>query len=151
MSNAKAMNDIKCGLNRIGATAELNRLIAANNAGDATASVRLEELKRLAKKRYRELAFELHPDRTGGDEGKTAQFREVTAAHDWLQRVRLTPAPARRPPTQTQTMRSTVFVVVTSDSSGPYRHDDVADAYRSFFSQMWPGGWPGSSHGGRDK
>lgn len=35
----------------------------------------LAALKARVKRRYRELALELHPDKTGGDETKTARFR----------------------------------------------------------------------------
>lgn len=58
-----------------------------------------EALKRIqddAKPRYKKLAFELHPDRTGGNEAKTRMFSEVTAANKWLQELRIQP-PAPQP------------------------------------------------------
>ena len=56
----------------------------------------VEGLKRIqegTKSRYRKLAFELHPDRTGGDEAKTLLFSEVTAANRWLQNLQVQPPP----------------------------------------------------------
>jgi hypothetical protein len=56
----------------------------------------VEGLKRIqehAKPQYKKLAFELHPDRTGGDESKTRMFSEVTAANKWLQELKINPPP----------------------------------------------------------
>jgi hypothetical protein len=58
----------------------------------------VEGLKRIqdeAKPRYKKLAFELHPDRTGGDEAKTLLFSEVTTANKWLQELQVQPPPPR--------------------------------------------------------
>jgi hypothetical protein len=58
----------------------------------------LQKLKDQTKTKYKKLAFELHPDRTGGDEEKTKLFSDVTAAHKWFQDLRLQPpAPQQIP------------------------------------------------------
>lgn len=52
----------------------------------------LDALKTKAKKGYARLAFELHPDKTGNDPEKTAQFRlltEVRADIDALEADRI--------------------------------------------------------------
>jgi hypothetical protein len=54
----------------------------------------VEGLKRIqeeTKPRYKKLAFELHPDRTRGDETKTRLFSEITVANKWLQELRVQP------------------------------------------------------------
>jgi hypothetical protein len=53
----------------------------------------LKKLQEEVKPRYKKLAFELHPDRTGGDEAKTKLFSEVTAANKWLQDLKVQPPP----------------------------------------------------------
>ena len=57
---------------------------------------RWAELKEDIRKQWRKMAFELHPDRNGGDDKK---FKEVKEAYDMLQKVEPTrqPPPARRP------------------------------------------------------
>lgn len=56
----------------------------------------LTTLKAEVKTRYKKLAFELHPDRTGGDEAKTKLFSEVTEANRWFQELKLHPPPPRQ-------------------------------------------------------
>jgi hypothetical protein len=53
-------------------------LHAIRSAPPEKGKVMLDELKTLAKSRYRKLAFELHPDRTGGDSVKTEKFTFLT-------------------------------------------------------------------------
>ena len=53
----------------------------------------LKKIQENAKPRYKKLAFELHPDRTGGDEAKTRLFSEVTTANKWLQELQVHPPP----------------------------------------------------------
>lgn len=43
--------------------------------------VRPEDDATIIKRRYRELAKELHPDRNGGDAAKTAKFQEISVAY----------------------------------------------------------------------
>jgi hypothetical protein len=42
---------------------------------------RLNQLKERARKRFYELALELHPDRTGGDETKAREFYRLAEAY----------------------------------------------------------------------
>lgn len=53
----------------------------------------LKLLQEQTKAKYKKLAFELHPDRTGGDEEKTKLFSEVTEANRWFQDLKMAPAP----------------------------------------------------------
>lgn len=53
------------------------------------AQTSLEAMKVEAKKRYRKLALELHPDRTGGDEDKIKLFRIVTEVNNQIQAITL--------------------------------------------------------------
>lgn len=63
----------------LGFTAE--RLQPCQNAPSLeVAKQRLAELKVEGHRRYRALALELHPDRTGGCDEKAARFRALTAA-----------------------------------------------------------------------
>jgi hypothetical protein len=55
---------------------------------------RLGELKARAKKNYKRAAFDLHPDRTGGDATKAALFTCLRAALTELEKIEL----KRRPP-----------------------------------------------------
>lgn len=69
----------------------------------------VEGLKKLqdgVKPRYKRLALELHPDRTGGDEAKSKLFSEVTMAHKWLQDLKMQPPP---PPQMTVRVQRMVF------------------------------------------
>lgn len=54
---------------------------------------RLEELKEEAKKAWRKLAFDLHPDR-GGDEER---FKKVAAYHEMIEGLQAGPPPRPRP------------------------------------------------------
>lgn len=62
----------------------------------------LDELKSSAKSRYRRLAFELHPDRTGNDEVKAAKFSFLTMVVKEVEGMRWVPFP---PPPPQQTIR----------------------------------------------
>lgn len=57
---------------------EVHRIRSAANAEQA--HERLAELKERGKTLYRKAAFELHPDRTGGDPGKTELFKLLSVA-----------------------------------------------------------------------
>jgi hypothetical protein len=48
---------------------------------------RLVLLKDLARKNFRRMALELHPDRTGNDPEKTARFKLLSVIRDDLERV----------------------------------------------------------------
>lgn len=52
------------------------------------------DLKRRAQKVYKRLAFELHPDRNGGNEGKTRLFSLLSRAMNELDQMSL---PQRKP------------------------------------------------------
>lgn len=57
----------------------------------------LEALKERAKKQFKKLAFELHPDRTNNDPAKTEDFKLISAAVDDLEKLQLRPPPPPRP------------------------------------------------------
>jgi DnaJ-domain-containing protein 1 len=52
---------------------------------------RLRDLQERAKKRYRKLVFELHPDRTNGDENRSQLFRAVTEVIEDIKDLKATP------------------------------------------------------------
>jgi len=49
----------------------------------------LDELKARVRKNFKQLAFELHPDRTGGDEEKTAQFKLYGTVKDEFEKLQV--------------------------------------------------------------
>lgn len=63
----------------------------------AEAQNRLTVLKERIHKNFRKLAFELHPDRTGGDEAKTEHFKLLVQIKDDFDKVRLQQAPRPQP------------------------------------------------------
>lgn len=61
------------------------------------AQAKLAELQECVRKNFRQLAFELHPDRTGGDPEKTARFKALVQARDEIEKLRLRrPAPVQQ-------------------------------------------------------
>lgn len=59
----------------------------------------LEGLKDRVRRNWRKVAFELHPDRTGNDSEKTAQFRALLVLKDKFEQMSLpAPRPARPEP-----------------------------------------------------
>lgn len=52
----------------------------------------LSDLKDQVKHTFRKLALELHPDRTGGDEAKTALFKELVQAREAFENIEVRPA-----------------------------------------------------------
>jgi len=94
----------------------------------------IEGLKRIqeeTKARYKKLAFELHPDRTGGDEAKTRLFSEITVANKWLQELKVQPPqpqmfvqmthyPARHPFGGTVNVWNTTGSTTTSTTAHHY-------------------------------
>ncbi len=58
----------------------------------------LDELKLIAKSRYKKLAFELHPDRTGGDAAKTAKFSFMSQVIMHVQAMEYQAPPLPPPP-----------------------------------------------------
>jgi len=72
------------------------------------AQATLEKLKVEAKKRYRKLALELHPDRTGGDEDKATLFRIVTEVNNQIQAITLRQKLQR--PVQRRVIIQTVYM-----------------------------------------
>lgn len=53
----------------------------------------LDDLKREAKKTYRRLAFDLHPDRTGGDEVKLERFKALSRVMEAIEQLQIRPPP----------------------------------------------------------
>jgi DnaJ-domain-containing protein 1 len=52
---------------------------------------RLHDLQERAKKQYRKLVFDLHPDRTNGDENRSQLFRAVTEVVEDIKDLKATP------------------------------------------------------------
>jgi len=61
------------------------------------AQERLAELKERVKRRWKQLAFELHPDRTEGDEAKEKLFKLLSQVVKQFAEVKVTPPPRRVP------------------------------------------------------
>lgn len=57
---------------------------------------RLKAIQERVKARYKKLAFELHPDRTGGDSVKTKLFSDVTELNKKIQELQVRPPPPRQ-------------------------------------------------------
>jgi hypothetical protein len=53
------------------------------------AQAKLAELQERVRKNFKRLAFELHPDRTGGDPEKTDRFKALARAREEIERLRL--------------------------------------------------------------
>lgn len=70
------------------------------SAGDLLAirkgEAALTKLREKAKKRYRKAAHRLHPDKTGGDEAKAADFRLLNDFMRELDRMALPRPPIRQ-------------------------------------------------------
>lgn len=71
----------------------------------------LDSLKARAKRKYRQAACRLHPDKTGGDEGKTEDFKLITAFIEELERME-PPRILRRKPVRGAVFRINVTVRV---------------------------------------
>jgi DnaJ domain len=86
-----------------------------------TARALLEELKERVRKNYKQLAFELHPDRTGNDPVKTERFKLIGTVKDEFEKLqvqaRQQPQFIPRPPMQPQPQMR-VMRVVTWTSAG---------------------------------
>ena len=63
---------------------------------------RFTTLKERVRKRFRQLATQLHPDKTNNDPVKTEDFKLVAAAVDELDKLRVGRIPAPRPQPQYQ-------------------------------------------------
>jgi hypothetical protein len=57
------------------------------------AKILVEEIKVIAKSRYRQLVHQLHPDKTGGDAEKTARFTFLTLVFKQVQQMEPPPPP----------------------------------------------------------
>jgi len=55
----------------------------------------LDELKARVRSNWKKQAFELHPDRTGNDPEKTAEFMGLTQIRDDFEKLRVGPQPQR--------------------------------------------------------
>jgi hypothetical protein len=72
------------------------------------AKAKLADIKARAKKRYRELALEHHPDKSGDD----TEMKRINDAYDWVQRLAVTTR-QRPKPVVRATGGVTVYVVRT--------------------------------------
>ncbi len=57
----------------------------------------LDALKQRARRNFRRLSLDLHPDRTGNDPEKTERFKQLSAVRDELERVQVQARPEPRP------------------------------------------------------
>lgn len=90
------MSDLDCSV---------EELRAADLAFDVA---KLKELQARAKKAFRRLALELHPDRTGNDPAKADRFRRLVEVHEFIAGLEM-----RRPQPQ-----RVVFVSCTFTGGG---------------------------------
>jgi hypothetical protein len=76
----------------------------------------LKRLKEQAKKAFRRLALELHPDRTGGDTEKAARFAFLTTVIKQVEAMEVPP-----PPPQPQVVIEQIqFAPAQTTASGPW-------------------------------
>lgn len=83
------------------------------------ARLMLDELKVIAKSRYRKFAFELHPDRNNGDPAKTEKFTFLSQVIKQIESMeyRAPPPPPPPPPVRpVQQIRQVVFRAVPAVS-----------------------------------
>jgi hypothetical protein len=64
---------------------------AVHLAGPVAGPAMVDSIKRQAKRAYRKLALELHPDRTGGDPAKTELFKALTEVMSEIDELRYIP------------------------------------------------------------
>jgi hypothetical protein len=69
----------------------------------------LEHIKERAKKAFKKLALELHPDMNGGDEEKTVKFKQLNEALQILDKLQIRPPP-RPPPPMARPPMGAVFI-----------------------------------------
>ena len=106
----------RAALAELGVTwAEFEAPLAAGAAGPAM----LEALQKRARARFRELALELHPDRTGGDSEKTERYKRLAMAKDQLDALVVQPPQSPRPPQQWSATWSGATSTTTSWWSPP--------------------------------
>lgn len=85
------------------------------------AKIHLEQLKERVRKNYRQLAFELHPDRTGGDPEKTERFKLVGTIKDEFEKLQIQARPqmfVRPPQPQMRVQPMRVVQVVSWATAG---------------------------------
>lgn len=73
-------------------------LHAIRTAHPSKGKMLVDELKLIAKSRYRKLALELHPDRNGGDSAKTARFSFLAQVIREVESMEYRTPPAPPPP-----------------------------------------------------
>jgi hypothetical protein len=88
-----------------------NELEAIRRSPFPQAQELLKRLKDKAKRAFRKLAPELHPDRNEGDEAKTELFKLLSRVVDEIDKIKIAPMP---PP---QVVRSVQYVVRRPASS----------------------------------
>lgn len=69
----------------------------------------LEALKERARKNFKQLAFELHPDRTGNDAAKTERFKALAQVRERLDKMTLRRAPVTPLPVVVFHVQQVVF------------------------------------------
>jgi len=102
------------------------------------ANKRLQALRDRVKKQWRKLAFELHPDRTEGDEDKEKLFKLLSGVVDKLDDTKVLPPMRPRPRPRRrvvwqQPIMWTDSTNATSTSTGHWVHG-------GFVSQVWVNG-----------
>ena len=85
------------GMTRLGVTPQDFRVLQTAPTLDA-ANKMLDELKVRVKKSFRRAAMELHPDKNGGDEAKTEEFKRLSALVDEVDKLKMYAAPPPRMP-----------------------------------------------------
>ena len=92
----------------------------------------LDALKERARKNYRKLAFELHPDRTSNDPVKTERFKLLAQVREKLEKMSLRRA-VPMPPPQVVFVRAVTFV-------HPFTTMNVTGAPPTNTTNFGPGG-----------
>jgi hypothetical protein len=83
---------VDCVVNgRIGRKCFVQGHTTGNSSNARIANERLDALKRDIKAAWKRAAFELHPDRTGGDPEKEAQFKRLAVFMQDVDKFRITP------------------------------------------------------------
>jgi len=124
--------DVTRWLVLLGFTVEyIRQKLQANNLQEKVR--RWNEMKEDIRKQWRKIAFELHPDRNGGDDKK---FKDVKEVYDILQSISLMvgPPPMRRPPMQPRVVHIHIGFSSGGFSSTASTAGNTANAFYSSFN-----------------